>query len=102
MIANPPFESSTPQEVRDSIVWPTDVLYDRHSFVGFIMPFVKDSIELSNLVFQNKNFSNNPILQKFSKANNPDFFRQRLVMCYNLDSVLKVVHQLKQYVVVDL
>ena len=65
------------------------------------MPFVKDSIELSNLVFQNKNFTNNPILQKF-KANNPDFFRQRLVMCYNLDSVLKVVHQLKQYVVVDL
>ena len=55
MIANPPFDSSTPQEIRDYIIWSTDVLYDRRGFVGFVMPFVKDSIELSNLVFAKKN-----------------------------------------------
>ncbi|SFV60333.1 Putative chaperonin [hydrothermal vent metagenome] len=102
MIANPPFDSSTPQEIIDSIIWPTDVLYDRRGFVGFVMPFVKDSIELSNLVFMKKKHIANPIIQKFKKDNNSDFFRQRLIMCYNLASVLKVIHQRNQYVVVDL
>jgi len=102
MISNPPFDSSTPTEIKNSIVWPTDVLYDRHGFVGFVMPFVKDSIELSHLVFVKKKQSTHPIVQRFKKANNSNFFRQRLIMCYNLASVLKMLHQRNQYVVVDL
>lgn len=103
MIDNQPFNQKTPQEIIDSIVWPISTLYDEKKlFIGFVMPFIENSIELSSLVIPRVTTNHNSITNKFRRQNNNIFFKQRLTICYNIASVLHVLHEQNKYVVVDL
>lgn len=103
MIKNPPFSTSTPTEIIDSIVWPTDILYDKQkAFTGFVMPFIHDSKELSILTIASYSNPKDPIWSKFQKSHNNDFFKQRIKIFYNLASVIHEIHKQGNYVLVDL
>lgn len=48
MVKNSPITNST-QKVKNAIVWPIEPLYENGNFIGYTMPFVKDTIALADL-----------------------------------------------------
>ncbi len=103
MVQNPPFDTTTPYEIIQSIVWPEKVLYDNaNNFIGFTMPFINKSTELTILTIPSYSNKSDKIWSKFNSSRNRAFFKQRSAICYNLASVLQKIHESNRYVIVDL
>lgn len=80
MVQNNPFINS-PNEIKEAFIWPIDTLYDlNNNFIGFLMPFINQSIELTKITI-------NTILptpwDKF-QISNKDSYNVRLKVCYNV------------------
>jgi DNA-binding helix-hairpin-helix protein with protein kinase domain len=102
MIKNLPFNNSTNTQIKTSIVWPLEVIYKNNNFVGFTMPYMENYETLSELTILNRVDNEKKISKKFAKEKNDKFLYERLSICYNLASVLEVIHQLNKYVIIDL
>lgn len=101
MVNNPPF-GQAPKEIRDAIIWPTDLLFENNVFVGYVMPKVDTGIKLFELTLprspQQKHGSQ---WHKFDFSS-PDALLVRMKICYNLARAIEVLHQSGNYVLVDL
>lgn len=103
MVQNPPFDATTPYEIVQSIVWPEKVLYDNaNNFIGFTMPFINKSTELTILTIPSYSNKSDKIWSKFNSSKNRAFLKQRSAICYNVASVLQKIHESNRYVIVDL
>ena len=100
MVNNSPV-SNCSSDIHESIIWPTELLFENKMFVGYVMSFVNKGVNLYPLTLPNlqKNLSNE--WQKFERSK-PEAHLIRLKICYNLARVISVLHTTKKYVLVDL
>lgn len=99
LITHPPIFKGNPQE--DPIVW---VKYALHSangeFMGFIMPKATgEKLEVLTAPKLPKRLGNEWNRFRFG---NDDAMRYRLLVCYNIASALRTIHETGKYVLVDL
>lgn len=101
MVMNSPITNST-QKVKNAIVWPIEPLYENGNFIGYTMPFVKDTIALADLCIPKPpHLVHGNTWQKFD-IKNPKSFHIRLSICYNIAQAVLEVHKSKSYVLVDM
>ncbi len=90
------------QIIRQSLAWPESTLYQNNQFIGFLMPMVKDAIELTELTIPKPPHYRNGLKWKKFDISNPESFITRLTICYNISRAVELLHQSKMYTLVDL
>jgi len=95
----------THQQINDKalICWPIDLVYNKSgSFAGFIMPLAfANSIELYEIVTTNINAKLNFVWKTKFNRSSLIGIQNRLKVCVNIAIALHILHQTKQYVLVD-
>lgn len=98
MVNNNPF-TNVAQKIKDAFAWPVDLLYDdKNNFKGYLMPFVKDSLTLSQI----NSFTPLPSPWNGFQLNNPGSYNTRLKICYNIAQAIEMFHASGFYTLVDL
>lgn len=98
MVNNNPF-TNVAQKIKDAFAWPVDLLYDdNNNFTGYLMPFVKDSLTLSQI----NSFTPLPSPWNGFQLNNPGSYNTRLKVCYNIAQAIEMFHASGFYTLVDL
>ena len=101
MIQHSPLKNASAQ-LRQTIIWPVESAFKDGVFIGFLMPEVSQSIDLSWLLKTKIPF--HKIGEQYQKFDwqNSDSWYYRLNVCYNLARALEYVHRSGQYTMVDL
>lgn len=97
MINHNPYENA-PLSVKESAAWPIEMLLDQQNvFVGFLMPFVDDSISLVNVRDRSLHidFFHFDIL-------NAKSYNNYLRIAYNIAKAVAQLHNFNEFVMVDL
>lgn len=108
MLKNSPLKASQ-QSIKNTLIWPNEMLYFNGGFVGFTMPLAGDPklneapAELVSLCKERlgSGTRNKAEWQKFERTQ-PNALKTRLKLCYNIARAIHVLHAAKNYVVVDL
>lgn len=101
MVKNSPFINA-PDEIRNAIIWPKDLLFENGQFIGYVMPLVENGKKL--FVVNQPGFPNaahGADWQKFNRSR-PDALLVRMKVCYNLAKALDLLHKSGKYVLVDM
>ncbi|MCP4443281.1 MAG: hypothetical protein GY810_30630 [Aureispira sp.] len=98
LIKNPPISISEKQH--PPIGWPMDVIFQDKEFVGLLLPLLKGN-KLTILTLSKLPRRIDPEWQRFS-LKNPDAFKLRLRLCFNIASTLFQIHNMGLYTLVDL
>ncbi|MCP4440827.1 MAG: hypothetical protein GY810_18045 [Aureispira sp.] len=98
LINNPPISISEKQN--PPIGWPLDILYQDKDFVGLLLPLLKGQ-KLTMLTLSKLPRRVNKAWHRFS-LKNPDAFKLRLRLCFNIASTLYQIHNMGLYTLVDL
>ena len=98
-------KNQTHQQLNDRILicWPIDLVYNKSgNFMGFTMPLAfSNSIDLYEIVtLKIRSHLDNIWKRKFDR-NTVDGIQNRLKVCVNIAIALHILHQTKQYVLVD-
>jgi len=101
MIKFSPFNSAT-AAVKRSLAWPVAALYEKKVFVGYVMPRVEDSIELTELMTpKSPHLIHGHKWKKFD-ISNPSSMETRLGVCYNISRAVQLLHKNGMYTLVDM
>jgi len=103
LIKNSPLLKETPNEIKQSLVWPVDTVYENNQFVGYLMPMVENAIDLTNFVLPDLsiNIRNDTKWKRFDR-NIDNAYLTRLQIGYQILKSLKFLHDTTKYVLVDL
>lgn len=104
MCNHAPFDSTIPKEQVISLLWPIELLYTLDKvFVGYVMPLIENVINLNVFIFpefSKKNLTLFPWLKKFNLKEKTSL-NLRMIIAYNISNVIKLLHQSKNYIIVD-
>ena len=104
MVANKPFNKSTNKIFSDILVWPIEAVETQNGkFVGFIMPKIVDSVDLTAI---NTDKIRIDILRKYPwlKTYTRSYegaYRVRILLSHNIAIGLNLLHNTGKYVMVD-
>jgi len=99
MIKNCPTNNSN-QKTKDAIVWPEKLIYNQNeSFVGYTMPFIKDSKPLEYLILKQPQ---NKLGEKWRKFDilNGNLIRKKIL--FDITKTVDELHKTNNYVLLDL
>ena len=85
-----------------SVIWPEELVYSEDKFVGFLMPKVKNAIDLTSLCTLNLPYKLDEQWHYLYDRNKPLSLNKRLEICQRLANTINQIHKSGKYVLVDL
>lgn len=93
---------TAPSIIRQSLAWAESALYQNNRFVGYLMPQVKNAIELTELTTPRSPHHRKGLEWRKFDISNTDSFKTRLIICYNISKAVELLHKSGMYTLVDL